>query len=277
MAMEMDFVTLNAMKVLVVADVDNVSSGLLAEKFVRKDPEFHMILLCGPFTHRPCSSPEEVALVQGDISAIIAQLETIVCRVCYLASEADPTSLLSEELHLTPNSINVHARRLPINENLFLIGFAETAGNLKSTGLPEDVDRSAESDEELDGVDVQSTASSIQVIEELLEKGTSLNNGKPSTGIFAFNYKYTHTLNQVLFHMPNMTGKAGVKLMVMPPLVQQESDDAPSAPRLPAKLGPLSIASPGSLRLGGNYCTVSLVRDLTKSGWNVDAIENFTL
>lgn len=277
--MQDNFVGFTKLKVLIIADVDIISSGLLAEKYVKKAPVFDMILLCGPFTHRECSSPEEIALVQGDISAVVAQLENIVCRVCYLASEVDPTVVLTEQLHLTPNSINIHARRLPVCDGLFLMGFAETAGNLKETGLPEDVDRSAESDEEMEGVGVQSTTSSIEVIEEMLEEGTALNAGS-SMGMFCLHYKYATTLNHVLFHMPNMTNKAGVKLMVMPPSAQLESENAPSAPRLPAKLGPLSIASPGSLRQGGNYCSVSL--SLGEEGgavgeWKVDSVENLTL
>ena len=210
--MEKAFAGSNSLKILVIADVDIVSSSLLTEKYVNEAPTFDMILLCGPFTHRECSTPEEIALVQGDISALVAQLENIVCRVCYLGSEMDPTAALTEQLHLTPNSINIHARRLPVCDGLYLMGFAETAGNLKDVGLPEDVDRSAESDEEMEGVGVQSTTSSIEVIEEMLEEGTMLNDNKATVGMFCFHYKYTHTLNHVLFHMPNMTNKAGVKL-----------------------------------------------------------------
>ena len=275
--MEEAFAGSNSLKVLIIADVDIISSGLLAEKYVKEAPTFDMILLCGPFTHRECSSQEEIALVHGDISAIVAQLENIVCRVCYLGSEMDPTAILTEQLHLTPNSINIHARRLPVCDGLFLMGFAETAGNLKETGLPEDVDRSAESDEEMDGVGVQSTASSIEVIEEILEEGIALAaDNKAMTGMFCFHYKYTHTLNHVLFHMPNMTNKAGVKLMVMPPSVQLESESAPNAPRLPARLGPLTIATPGSLRQGGHHCSVSLSRG-SGGEWNIDGVENLTL
>ena len=79
--MEDNFVGSTKLKLLIIADVDIISSGLLTEKYVKEAPVFDMIILCGPFTHRECSSQEEIALVQGDISAVVAQLENLVCRL----------------------------------------------------------------------------------------------------------------------------------------------------------------------------------------------------
>lgn len=54
----------------------------------------------------------------------IAQIENIVCRVCYLASADDPSSSREKQLHLTPNSVNIHGRTMLLADNLAIGGYA---------------------------------------------------------------------------------------------------------------------------------------------------------
>ena len=309
------------LRFLVVADVDVHSAMLMAEHFVPQAPHFDVIVLLGPFTHQEAKTEEELAVCKGEIGAIIAQFENIVCRVIYLSSENDPVSTLTEQLHLTPNSVNIHARLLPLAENLFAIGFAETGDNLVSSGLPPDFDRSAESDDELDGVEVKAGLSSMTIIEGLLESAGSQNRGRGSLetgvfqnsggsgdgacdgtvfedtveaslglglegsktassskppaddmGIFIFNYKFAHTLNHFLFHMPEAVAAAGIKLCILPP-----SSDSGEPARLPKAFGQLSIAALGSLRRTRSYTVVDLVRREEKAGGWVQTIETRTL
>ena len=187
-------------KVLILADVDLTCCSALVEEYTMQEIQYDMIILCGPVCYRECETPEQIASVHGDISAIIAQLENIVCRVCLLGSELDPSAVLTEQLHLTPNSVNIHGRSLPLSSGLSLLGFTETSGNLVHGKLPEDVDRSADSDEELEAMDVrfQSSLTSIELINDLLDKARSENEG--GTCVFAFHQKYPHTLNHLLFH-----------------------------------------------------------------------------
>jgi hypothetical protein len=142
---------------LVVYDIDTRVASQLAEKFVSSTTKFDLIIILGPFTHdNKLISDEDIAVAEGDMASAIAQLESISCRVVYLPGENDPLNTLIEQLHLTPNSVNLHARRLPLRDGLFITGFTETGDNLEKRGVPDDVDRSDESDEELEDVEVSS-------------------------------------------------------------------------------------------------------------------------
>jgi Icc-related predicted phosphoesterase len=142
---------------LVVYDIDTRVASQLAEKFVSNTTKFDLIIILGPFTHdKKLISNEDIAVAEGDMASAIAQLENISCRVVYLPGENDPLNTLIEQLHLTPNSVNLHARRLPLRDGLFITGFTETGENLEKRGVPDDFDRSEESDEELEDVEVSS-------------------------------------------------------------------------------------------------------------------------
>jgi len=162
------------LRFLMIGDVDLAGGSACAEYFIPQNPRFDAVLCCGPFVHRELHTNEDVAVAQGDIASIISQLEGIVCRVLYLASELDPTATLTEQRHFTPNSINIHARRLLLVDNLYALGFTETSGNLSApSGIAvahaeTSADRSEESDDELDGIEVQNGVTSIAIIEELL-------------------------------------------------------------------------------------------------------------
>jgi hypothetical protein len=136
----------STVNILLVFDVDTHSASLLAERFVPSKPQFDMVIVVGPFSRAPLTSKEEVATTEGDIASTLAQLENIVCRVVYLSGESDPPSTLIEQLHLTPNSVNIYARKLDLREGLYISGFTETGENLHEGRMPEDVDRSPDSD-----------------------------------------------------------------------------------------------------------------------------------
>jgi hypothetical protein len=298
MAMADIFPFASNIKILVIADVDHPSASLLVEKYVPSGHQIDLILLMGPFAYRECSSPEELALMTGDISAIIAQMENVVCRVCILGSDLDPSDILTEQMHLTPNSVNIHARRISLADNLDLMGFAETTGNLRGYEKPDDEDEHGEDVTPPEDLEVTATTSSVDVIGGLLEEvivdtkndtaaaagaqaGDTTTNSNKGFCLFAFHNRYPTTLNSVLFHMPEKLAEAGVNLLIMPPSVTQFSDEGEgggngAAVVLPDKIGKLSIASPGSLRRDGCYCSISLSKGGT-GGWDVDSVDHHTL
>ena len=128
------------LNILVVYDADCRSATSLAEKFVADSPKFDAVVAIGPFCHKTNVTQEELAAAEGDMASVIAQLENICCRVIYLAGENDPPNS-----HLTPNSVNIHTRRMTLMEGLFLSGYTETNQNLKKSKVPDNFDRSAES------------------------------------------------------------------------------------------------------------------------------------
>mmetsp|Transcript_13793 Transcript_13793/g.22971 ORF Transcript_13793/g.22971 Transcript_13793/m.22971 type:complete len:281 (-) Transcript_13793:1947-2789(-) len=262
---------------LLCSDVDGPSSSRIAEHFVPNEPEFDAILLIGPFNHNEIESKEEMAVTQGDISSIIAQFENIVCRVMYLPTSFDPPDILMDQLNLTPNSVSIHGRQLDLTKDLFLMGFSEKGGKISYGKLVppvEDRDRSAESDDEMENVGVAS-AESVSIIEEMLtncrpvadhQKDPSVSKGVPS-GIFALNYRFSHTLNHVLFHMGERLDSAGVNICIL------SSVDCPETDRLPAKFANFHLVAPKSLRVGGYYTTLDVSFNETTKAWDLIKIE----
>lgn len=261
----------NKLKILLISDIDIISASLLAEKYIPNLPEFDLVVACGPFTHGNLNSSEEIAIAEGDMASTISQLENIVCRVVYLPTEDDPPSSLSKQLHLTPNSVNIHARYMSLKENLFVKGFTEKSQDLKTGKLPRDIDRSPESDDELENVEVISSASSVDIINEICTNfdednmDNKVNNISNKTGIFILNYKYSHTLNHVLFHMPEILSDNNINICVIPSNTEESK-------RLPQKLGKLNLIVLKSLKDGNNYTILNLVYE--NLNWNVLSIEN---
>lgn len=285
-----------SMKILIVADVDIASASILSERFVPHDPIFDFILACGPF-HSSASpsaavataaattatnSTEQNAVIEGDIATAIAHLENMVCRVIYLPAESDPPATLHSQLHLTPNSVNIYARQMLLRDNLYVSGFTEKSDDLVTAGLPHDDDRSPDSDDELEGVEIKSSTSSISIINEIITNTLKENGDESSSstdsstgssasdGIFILNYKYTHTLSHFLFHMPELLQRAGLMLCIVPTLSEESQ-------RLPASFGSMTIVVPKSLRYGGHYCIVNLQLQDDSNRWMVDSVENHTL
>ena len=260
---------------LVCSDIDGQSATKLTEKFVNQDPEFDAVILSGPFTHQELTTPEEIAVMGGDIASMIAQFENLVCRVIYLPSEYDPINIRNEQLNLTPNSLNIHGRQINLTNNLKLLGFSEKNEQLNSGKIPLNVDRSAESDDELEDVAVVSGQSS-SIIKEMLQKSIMNNNEEQrnnittttpppttmNTGIFMLNYRYSHTLNQLLFHMNTELGAANISLCII------TSADCPETSRLPVKFNKLNIVAPKSLRQGGHYVIVDIEYNTMTQLWD---------
>lgn len=259
----------NKLRFLLCRDIDNPSSTRIAEKFVPISPCFDGVLLCGPFYDGLVSTAESRAVAEADIASVIAQFENVVCRVLYLPSETDPNSCLTEQLHLTPNSVNMHGRQLNLASRLYAMGFTERSNNTKEGKVPASVDRSEASDDELEDVSVQAGLS-VSIVQEMLEARSMQNTAELAAGIFVLNYSFAHTLSQVLFHMPGLLESSGLDLLIV-------SSDSEEAGRLPAKLGKLSIASLKSLRCGGHYTVVELERENSEAAWHTSSVRTHNL
>lgn len=271
--MEHFAVSLTTFRVLVCSDIDGPSATRLTDHFITSDPEFDAIILAGPLAHtddRP-ESKEEIAVHKADIVSIIAQFENLVCRVLYLPSENDPTDIRMEQQHLTPNSINIHGRQIYLTSTLRLLGFSECSEELTHGKIPRNVDRSAESDDELENVGVASGQSGSIIQEMLRNSSPEAPMEDIATGIFALNYRYAHTLNQLLFHMSADLDEAKVGLCVI------TSAQCPETERLPTKFGKLHIAAAKSLRRGGHYTVVNIEYNEESKLWDNISIEQRVL
>lgn len=113
-------------------------------------------------------SPEETAAVEGLVTAVISQLESIVCRVVFCPGSTDPltASTTSEHLRFTPNSRNIHRKWLPLAPGLGCAGllFLDTpTGVLRVTPPPRhqsqriDYDSENELDDEDDNFEEDET------------------------------------------------------------------------------------------------------------------------
>lgn len=260
---------------LICSDVDGVSATRITDKYISEDPVFDAIILAGPLAGdvSQCDTKEEIAVLKGDIASIIAQFENLVCRVLYLPSESDPLELRTDQLHLTPNSVNIHGRQIYLTPTLRMLGFSECNEELSVGKVPHNVDRSAESDDELEAVGV-AAGQSASIIQEML-RNSPPQSVEPTddfnlvddiaTGIFMLNYRYAHTLNQLLFHMSQDLDAARVGLCII------TSTHCPETDRLPKQFGKLSIAVAKSLRLGGHYTVVDIeYNDETKLWDKID-------
>jgi hypothetical protein len=268
------------MKLLIVADVDSLSAGMISEKYVcgdnREEKAFYdACIICGPFIHHSIDSKEDESTAIADMASIIAQFENIVCRVIYLSSDSDPTRSLSEQLSLTPNSVNIHARSLPLLDGLYLSGFTEKDSMLSVYSSGED------SDDETDGYEIQ-TSTSAKIIQEVLTNAPAYafpeaTSSFPPNGIFLLNYKYSHTLNNFLFFQNDLLQSVRVKLAIIPvpqpsPQTSSSTNESPKTDVivLPRQLRGLTIVSPPSLRLQGGYSVVTLTQFADR--WEVSEV-----
>ena len=268
--------TSTSLKVLLVFDVDAESCTNLAENFCRNKPIIDLIICCGPFlgadhdnTNNDSTRSKELqAVANGNIASMLASLEQIQCRVIYCPSGLDPSASSTAQPYLTPNSINIHARKLDLRDDLYVIGFSETNDNLAHI---DNIDN--EDDDELLNVEVSSGMSSIKTIGEIINNSNlaaSASNSMHQTGIFVLNYRFTHTLNHVLFHMPELLEAAHISICIIP----QASD---STLHLPERFGNLSIVSPRSLRSDGSYTVLDLALTEGGDGWGLVKTETFKL
>lgn len=127
-------------RLLIVSDVDFQSATFLASQFVLQTTPFDAVLICGPFNVFDDSSCdktlEQRAAAIGNMSCILSQFETIVCRVMFLPSENDPTfaaeSSSKRKRHLTPNSVDISHSLFPLSSFLFAAGLSH-CGSRNST------------------------------------------------------------------------------------------------------------------------------------------------
>lgn len=237
-------------KFLVCSNIDGPSSGRIAEKFVPINHKFDLCILIGPFAHDKIDNIENNAIINGDISSMIAQFENIVCRVIYLPIESDPLNILTEQIHLTPNSLNIHGRFLNLTSNLSIMGLSEKGENITHGKIDSSVDRSVESDDELDHIDIIK-GESIKIMNEMINNCIELCNNSSNSNssyisdgdgkqkgsdnkgmklkmsgentidnnmmsnIFILNYHYSHTLNHFLFHMTSQLEEANIHLAII--------------------------------------------------------------
>jgi hypothetical protein len=255
----------NSYRFLLCRDIDAQSALKIAEHFVPLSPIFDGIILCGPFIHDDLTSPESEAVAVGDIASIIAQFENIVCRVIYLPGPQDPHETLTHQLHLTPNSVNIHGRQLNLTNSLSVVGFTEKNDSAVSVDNKSNQD---EDEEDSENIDVKSGLS-ISIVQELLQNATQ-QSPTIASRIFALNYTYSHTLNQFLFHLPTELAEASVGLCII-------ASDNKEMSRLPAKFGGLSIAALKSLRKEGYYTIVEMTRDDSTRKWAVTNNETHSL
>lgn len=270
---------------LVCYDVDGASASRIADLFVKTSVSYDGIILCGPMTHSVLKSQEDQVVASGDMASIIAQLENIVCRVVYLPSATDPIDTCLEQMHLTPNSVNIAARRVDLAKGLFITGFSEHILDMNSEPSVPAKGGSADTDGDLEDVSLKAS-SCMSVIKTLVQtrasakisnsstangnsrsssdsrNGEVLNN-KEETGIFAFNYKYSHSLNELLFYQLDELYASGVQLCII--VSCDVSNSETMIP--PTKLGNMPLLSPKSLRNGGHYSTVKLKFDSATSRW----------
>lgn len=101
------------------------------------------------------------------------------------------------------------------------------------------------------------------------ESSTAKLDTSSTSGIFCFNYKFTHTLNYFLFHMRDEVAKSKINLCIIPPVNEDVL-------RLPLVFGGLQIMVPKSLIDGGNYCTLS-VEKIDDLDWKATKIKHHTL
>ena len=307
------------LRLLILSDIDVDSSSKVAEQFIPYDLRFDFILVCGPFCSdlgKAAETPEELAAVLGEAGSTLASLENIVCRIAYVGAPGDPEGMISEQRNLTPNSVNLHNRVLKITSEVFIMGCSEGPG-LLSSGLPYDFDRSPESDDEMEGVEVKKGSHAVEMIENLLLASRSYSDegldgnvtgsadsryadaaprlddtvdsaglrglqigGAGSSpagtfnkfGIFVLNYRFAHTLNHVLFHMPEALKDAGINICIIPP-----SKDTGERVKLPAKLGDFHTVALGSTRLHGHYTVLEISKGQGDGIWAPTLVEFKTL
>lgn len=291
-------------KILILADVDIFSVSQLTEKLIKTKHEIDCIILLGPF-HDVSSKQvpesniqEKVSQDLANIAQIIAQLENIVCRVIYLSSEQDPVKSMTEQLHLTPNSVNIYGRSMSLLDGLFISGFTEKTENINSVEIDK-LDDEMTPDEVMETLPQNSQLSTSSIIQEILLNSFSCDDNydeealqlfnivkhsyddatstklQRNYGIFVFNFKYAHSLSNFLFHMNDIIESSNIKLCVFPAISSTSSIDI--VIRLPSVFGKLHIAKPKSLKDDNEYLIVNLSRSVDNYDWITNSIDVCTL
>ena len=128
-------------KILCLSDVTIDDSIIVSEKLITENAHYDFCILIGPIaptspaikgknkfeasssTNLSNNQSEQEAVRIADTSYVIAQLENVVCRLAFLTGEEDHLDLKHFQMNLTPNSLNIHGRALPlIYDELFIFG-----------------------------------------------------------------------------------------------------------------------------------------------------------
>lgn len=128
-------------KGLFAGDISISKAMILADKCVRSGPMYDFIISGGKFLSSKFTGRkmEESAIIKADFSTALAQLENIVCRVLYQSDPSGPHDMMSNECHLTPSSLNVYARCVPLLPNLKVMAFGSTTQKCVEEGQDNDI------------------------------------------------------------------------------------------------------------------------------------------
>jgi hypothetical protein len=128
----------DTIRVLVAYDLDLPSSARLVESCITGTDSWDLCCALGPFTRqqegRPPPAPEARV---GEMTAILAQLENIVCRLIYVPAWGDPimracAAAWREKIQaprLTTSSKCLHGQRIGLLPGLAAAGFAMEEGS----------------------------------------------------------------------------------------------------------------------------------------------------
>lgn len=221
-------------RALVLSDVDLKSVVLLSHSHLpESSAKFDVCLLLGPL-------PSE----QETASAIIQELLKLVNHVIYSVSANEDGEIGS----VWSSSTLLSDFSQELAPNIRIGGFVETTNDIKETSLPMSVDRSADSDEELEDVRVIH-AGGVLKIQNALARCSFI------PQIFMLTYANSITLNQFLFFMPELIG--GIKLCLL--ASHSSSEELSNNPIVPPQnLGGMRIIAVRSLSMTGSFTLLGI-------------------
>jgi hypothetical protein len=252
-----------SLRLLLLSDVDMGTVTKLSEQFIHLPPQFDAILVIGPFGLLDTNSQEEAAIALGDMASTLAQLENVVCRVFYLPTELEPARVLIDQLHLTPNSVNIMGRQLNLLDNLFVMGYSERS---EKSMVPIQKDGEDETDASMEIM----SGASLEHIQNLINSVQEIEKNESRLGMLAVRYEYSHTLNHLLFHMSEDLAKANIRVLIVSSSNDQELS------RLPKKIGSSSLIGVKSLQKD-HYSVLQLKFNIESESWEIDSVQNHQL
>lgn len=251
-------------RLLVLSDLDVPSCFMLSEFCVQKLNYFDGIIVLGPF-----NTPHTY-----EMSIALAHLENVVCRVIYLPCGLDNTESLLSQVHLTPNSVNIFARKIPLANGLFVTGYSEVSSALVKSNNNEVYDDLC--------MDYESTTT-VENINELLTDSCDMNfvfdeqtvnlydkwnpplkKNAVNFGILALTTCFSASLNQILFHSDDLFVNSNTKMILMSHISDTGYDHSTTS-RLPKKVGDVDIIGVPSLKKDKAFIAIEFTKDSSGS------------
>ena len=171
----------------------------------------------------------------------------------YIASWEDPVDTIFKEMHLTPNSVNIHSRWLKLAPGLRIGGYVERSqisSQIINPSINEDSDSPLSST-------IEEGEKSIDIVRELLTGApvSAIDAAIEQTSIFVLRPKYSHTMNQFIFFCDDELKSSGTSLCIVP--ASSEVAEA-SVPVMTINGSDYSrtILFPSILKTVYNYCIV---------------------